>query len=451
MIKTKAGLLGGILAIALGGSAMSTAALAQSAADLGKSLTPLGAEKAGNKDGTIPEWTGGLTAPPAGYKPGMHYIDPFAADKPLFTIDASNMAQYADKLTEGHKALFKTYGQTYKMAVYPTRRSASYPKEVYDAIMANATNAKLVANGSGVEGAKVGSPFPIPKEGVQAVWNHLLRWRGLNLERTYGQANPLPDGAYTMITINEKVKFLYNSPEGARGNTSIFFLQEVTAPARLAGEVLLVHESMNQLAEPRNAWTYNPGQRRVRRAPNVAYDNPGTAADGLRTSDQLDLYNGSPDRYNWKLVGKKEMYVPYNAYKMVAKGTRDADIIKPKHINQELARYELHRVWVVEGELKPGTSHIYAKRRFYLDEDSWLIVAADQYDARGQLWRVSEYHGLNYYELPTYSGAFETHYDLQSGRYTVSGFIGEGPPYDNQVKFTENDFSPDGLRRAGVR
>ena len=64
------------------------------------------------------------------------------------------------------------------------------------------------------------------------------------------------------------------------------------APARLAGEVLLVQETLDQSIENRRAWVYNPGQRRVRRAPNVAFDNPGTNSDNLRTSDQFDMYNG---------------------------------------------------------------------------------------------------------------------------------------------------------------
>ncbi|MDG3440829.1 MULTISPECIES: DUF1329 domain-containing protein [Nitrospirillum] len=440
-------LVGGAFAVFLGG--MAGVAMAQSAADLGKTLTPNGAEKAGNKDGTIPEWTGGITAPPAGYKAGGVYVDPYASDKPLFTITGQNMAQYADKLPEGLKALLKQYPD-YKMNVYPTHRSASLPKSVYDETLANATRAKLVDDGNGVEGAKVGVPFPVPKTGVEVVWNHILRWKGKQLERSYGAANPQADGSYTMININEKSKFLY-SDTGPEGQTSLYFQQEVTAPARLAGEILLVHETMDQVKEPRNAWTYNPGQRRVRRAPNVAYDNPGTASDGLRTSDQLDVFNGSPDRYEWKLVGKKEMYVPYNAYQLQSDKLTYDQLIKAKHINQDYARYELHRVWVVEGKLKSGTSHIYPRRTFYVDEDSWGILVADQYDSRDQLWRVTEAHGINFYDVQTFWAGLFAVYDLQSGRYTASGFTNQEKPYNFNVNLTAADFSPDSLRRSGVR
>lgn len=445
MFRMKSALLGGVVALAF-----SLPALAQTAADLGKTLTPMGAIKAGNADGTIPEWTGGITKPPANWQPGTIEVDPFPEDKVKFTITAANMAQYEDKLPDGLKALLKRY-PTYKMNVYPTRRSASYPDRIYKETIANATRAKLVDGGNGVEGAKEGVPFPVPKEGVEPVWNHLLRYRGEATERVVGQANPQTDGSYTLITLKEQVKYLYQAPGGAPANTSLYFLQEVTSPARLAGEILLVHETINQVKEPRSAWTYNPGQRRVRRAPNVAYDNPGTASDGLRTTDNFDIYSGAPDRYDWKLIGKKEMYVPYNSYKLHSKDTKYDDIIKPGHINQDLARYELHRVWVVEATLKQGTSHIYAKRRFYIDEDTWQIVVADHLDARGEMWRVAESHGVNYYSMPTYWSTLDALYDLQSGRYTALGLDNQEAPYKFDSKFTDADFSPDSLRRAGVR
>ena len=445
MFRMKSALLGGAIALAF-----SLPALAQTAADLGKTLTPMGAVKAGNADGTIPEWTGGITKPPANWQPGTIEVDPFPDDKVKFTITAANMAQYEDKLPEGLKALLKRY-PTYKMNVYPTRRSASYPDRIYKETIANGSRAKLVDGGNGVEGAKEGVPFPIPKEGVEAVWNHLLRYRGEATERNVGQVNPQTDGSYTLIMLSEKVKYLYQAPGGAPGNTSLYFLQEVTSPARLAGEILLVHETINQVKEPRSAWTYNPGQRRVRRAPNVAYDNPGTASDGLRTTDNFDIYSGAPDRYDWKLIGKKEMYVPYNSYKLHSKDTKYNDIVKPGHINQDLARYELHRVWVVEATLKQGTSHIYAKRRFYIDEDSWQILVADHLDARGEMWRVAESHPVNYYSMPTFWSTLDALYDLQSGRYTAIGLDNQEAPYKFEVKYSEADFSPDSLRRAGVR
>ena len=429
-------------------------ATAQSAADLGKSLTPLGAEKAGNAAGTIPAWEGGITQPPAGYKSGDHHPDPFADDKPSATINAANAEQYADNLTEGHKALLARYASTYKMPVYPTRRSASAPQDIYDATKANVASAKLADGGNGVSGASRGAPFPRPKTGQEVIWNHLLRYRGLGGLRTVGQVAPTRSGNYTLVQLEEKFLWNYHQLGAATesvGNVMAYFEQKVTAPARLAGTILMVHETLDQVKESRRAWVYNTGQRRVRRAPQVAYDNPGTASDGMRTSDQLDMFNGGIDRYDWKLVGKREVYVPYNSYKLHSDSLKVADIVTPMHINQEHSRYELHRVWVVEATLKDGKRHIYAKRRFYVDEDSWGVLVVDQYDNRGRLWRVSEGHGINYYDILSFWTTLEVHMDLLSGRYLAHGLDNENDMYDFSYESKSADYTPAALRRRGRR
>lgn len=436
----------------------SLAAAAISEADvarLGKDLTPLGAEKAANADGSIPEWTGGITTPPAGYKPGDHHPDPFANDQPLFTLTAVNLPDHLTKVTSGHAAILKTYPD-FKLIVYPSHRSASNPQAVYDATRKNATTAALVSDGNGISGSVVGVPFPLPKNGLEVIWNFLTRYRGVAAARHIDQAAVERGGGYQLVKLDDEFLFNYARPditakELEDSNTLIFFKQSVVAPARLAGTILLAHETVNQVKEPRRAWVYNPGRRRVTRAPNVAYDNPGTAADGQRTSDQFDMFNGAPDRYDWTLVGKKEMIVPYNSYRLHSDKVKNSDILKPHHINQDLARYELHRVWVVDGKVKPGTSHLYARRTFYIDEDSWQILVADQYDSHGQVWRVSEAHCINYYDAQVYWSTLEVHTDLQNGRYLAIGLDNENATYDFSIKRTPADYTPESLRRDGVR
>ncbi len=451
-MRAKNSLVVGALALALAG--LGTAQLAPSdVARLGNDLTPMGGEKAGNADGSIPAWDGGITKPPAGYKPGMRHIDPFAADAVKFTITAANMDQYAAKLTEGHKAVLKAY-PSYKMNVYPTRRSASAPQRIYDATKKTAATAKLGPNGNAVENSVIGIPFPVPKEGLHPIWNHLLRYRGEAARRQFVQAAPTRGGQYTLVEFEEDFYSPYSqktATEASVKNRILLFRQKVQAPARLAGGILLVHETLNQIKQPRDAWVYNPGQRRVRRAPNVAYDNPGTASDGMRTSDNLDMFNGGVDRYDWKLVGKKEMYVPYNSYKLHSGKLKYKDILTPLHVNPEHLRYELHRVWVVDATLKEGARHIYKRRTFYVDEDSWQILAVDQYDNRDQLWRLSEGFALNYYEVPLTWVTAEVHTDLQAGRYLAYGLSNETVPFDFSAKIVEADFAPDALRREGVR
>lgn len=425
------------------------------AAKLGASLTPFGAEKAGNADGTIPEWTGGLAANAGTVDSRGFLSNPFAGEKPLFTITAQNADEYKDKLTPGQLAMFKRYPETYRMPVYTTHRSVNMPAEVVEAAKANALNTTMVQNGNGVEKFNVANAFPVPKTGLEVIWNHITRYRGGSVKRHVTQATPQTNGSYSLVYFEDEFVFpnkLKDFDASKPSNILFYFKQKVTAPSRLAGNVLLVHETLDQIKEPRMAWLYNAGQRRVRRAPQVSYDGPGTAADGLRTSDNLDMYNGAPDRYEWKLNGKKEVYISYNNYELDSPKLKYDDIIKAGHINQDLTRYELHRVWHVTATLKSGERHIYAKRDFFIDEDSWQAAAIDHYDGRGNLWRVAEAHALQYYnkQVPWYS--LEALYDLQSGRYLALGMKNEEKQaYEFGFISTSGDFTPSALRQAGVR
>ena len=425
----------------------------------GTPLTPVGAERAGNKDGTIPEWKGGITTPPAGYKVGMHHPDPFASDKPLLEITAKNYKEQGDKLSAGQIAMFEKY-PNWKMVVYPTRRSASFPARTYEMTIKNAATGELVDDGEGVANVAEGFPFPIldadpAKAGMEAIWNHKLKYKGVSFARWNNQVTPTSGGQYVLERFREEGLGLYYKQGNTLkdiNNILLYFFEDVVSPPRLAGQVLLVHETLDSKTEPRQAWVYNPGQRRVRRAPNVAFDNPGTNSDNLRTSDQFDIYNGSPERYEWTLVGKKEMLVPYNSYKLHSNTLKYTDILKKNHINPDLARFELHRVWVVDSKLKPGQSHLYTRRTLYVDEDSWHILAVDCYDSRGQLFRVQEGHVINYYDVPALWTALETVYDLTNGRYLALGLDNEEPrSRDFSQKRTVADYQPSALQRRGVR
>ncbi len=420
----------------------------------GTELTPIGAQRAGNEEGTIPAWEGGITSPPAGYSQGDHHADPFASDSVLLTINASNYREHQDKLAPGSIAMFERYPDTYRMPVYTSRRSASFPTRVYEKTIENASSGNLTPNGEGVIEVAEGIPFPIPKNGPHLIWNHKMKFRGVGIKRYNNQVAPTARGRYTLIRLEEQLLGLYyqegNTVEDI-DNVLLYFMQEVVAPARLAGNSLLVHETLNQVDQLRQAWIYNPGQRRVRRAPNVAYDNPGTASDGLRTNDMSDMFNGALDRYNWELKGKQEMYIPYNSYKAHAGGIDLDDLVTPGHLNPDFMRYELHRVWVVEATLKDGTRHINPRRRFYLDEDSYQIMYVEHFDARDDLWRFSEAHSINYYDVPTFWSTIEVHHDLQSGRYLANGLDNNDPMYDFEYDIEPKDYTPQSLRKRGRR
>ncbi|MCD6270075.1 MAG: DUF1329 domain-containing protein, partial [Deltaproteobacteria bacterium] len=274
-------------------------------------------------------------------------------------------------------------------------------------------------------------------------------------DRTCVFAPVTRSGGYNLGKVRTETRFQYSLPgmtEEKMDNIILFVKQSVLGPPRIAGTIILVHDTLNLSAETRKSWVYNPGQRRVRRAPQLAFDTPDTGSEGIRTVDDYDMFNGSPERYEWKLVGKKEIYIPYNNYLLHSDTLKYKDIIQPLHLNPDYLRYELHRVWVVEANLKDGTRHLYKKRVFYIDEDSWSIVATDKYDKYNQLWRFAEGFMINYYDVPCTWLTAEVHYDLHTGRYLFNLL-------DNEEKSTFifdrekpiKDFSTSALRRAGRR
>lgn len=307
-----------VMALSLLAAHVMAAVSPEEAAKLGTSLTPVGAEKAGNADGSIPAWTGGIPKNAGAVDSKGFLADPFANEKPLFVITAATVDKYKAKLSDGQVAMFKRYPETYKIPVYPTHRTVNLPPDIYESIKRSALNVHAINNGNGLENFTGNRyyAFPIPKNGVEVLWNHITRYHGGNLKRIITQATPQTNGSYTPIRFEEEVAVPQAIPDidpAKAANVLSFFKQSVTAPARLAGNVLLVHETLDQVKEPRLAWIYNAGQRRVRRAPQVSYDGPGTASDGLRTTDNFDMFSGAPDRYDWKLVGKKRCTSPTTA------------------------------------------------------------------------------------------------------------------------------------------
>jgi hypothetical protein len=417
----------------------------------GPLLTPIGAERAGNAAGTIPAWKGGITAPPADYVPGEQHIDPWAEDRALYTITAGNMADYADRLSPGQQALLQAHPDSWRMQIYPTRRSASYPEWVYQAVEDNARTATVLREGKGgVAGANVSSPFPVPASGVEAVWNHNLRWRGIRIHRSFGQAAVTRQGRYTVTLALQDFAFPYAArPDDELRekfpNLLLAIKGKVIQPGLLSGDGTLVLEPIDQTDAPRKSWSYSRNLRRILRAPYIANAFPAANTDNLRTVDEFDMFNGSPEQYDWQLKGKQELYIPYNAYRIHAQDLAVDDIVGKSHINPAHARYELHRVWVVEGTLKPGVKHIYGRRVFYIDEDSWQIAVADNYDLEGNLWRTSEAHALNYYEVPVLWSTLEVYYDLVKQRYLVSGLDNGRNPYRFSDTADPREFSPNAL------
>jgi hypothetical protein len=424
------------------------------AAQLDRELTPVGAERGANASGTIPEWAGGLATPPASWHKGQIETNPFPEDTPLFVVTANNLDLYREKLSDGHIRMLEMYSGDFFMPVYQTRRTAAFPETVYEKSRANAVTAELLENGNGVRNTIMTSPFPIPDNGLEAIWNHILRYRGEEIAFRSGSATPQTDGSFNSV-VNDYEYFLVYSKEGAKLeeiDNKIFYLKtETVSPSSLAGTITLVHETLDQIRSPRLAWRYDSGSRRLRRSPNLAYETDLPNSSSLRSVDQKDMYNGAPNQYDWVLKGKRELYVPYNAYLLHDESVKPSDVIRAGHINQSLARYELHRVWVVEAKRRTGIGHIYDRRVFYIDEDSWQILASDEYDGNGNLWRVSEAHNISYYSEPVFWTTMEMTYDLKSKRYYIDGLDNNYPAYDFNPGFRSSEFTASAARRAARR
>ncbi|MGJ7509839.1 DUF1329 domain-containing protein [Variovorax sp. GT1P44] len=449
-MKLTYSLIAGVVA-ATASLAAQAAITADEAKTLGTTLTPVGAEKAGNKDGTIPAYDGGLKTAPAGFKAGDGVRpDPYANEKPRLVIDAKNMAQYADKLTDGTKALLEKY-PSFRVDVYPTHRTVAFPKFVTDNTAANAVQAKTTNDGRSIEGAHAGFPFPIPKNGYEAMWNHLVRFNGQSYEAKYRNLNVDAGGHPALATEGLSVQdFPFWDPSKATADTYWRIKLTYTGPARRAGEALMIVDPLDIGNKDRRAWMYLPGQRRVKVAPDLSFDTPNPGTAGATTFDDTFIFNGSMDRFDFKLLGKKEMFVPYNDYAAVYQSKQD-DLLKPNHLNPDLVRWELHRVWAVEATLRDGKRHVYSKRTFYLDEDSWAALASDNYDARGQLYRSGFAYMTPSYDLPApYTDMFG-HYDFASRVYSLTGYIAETGGLRHTKALADREWTADSLAGSGIR
>jgi hypothetical protein len=428
----------------------------QEAQQLKTTLTPLGGEKAGNKDGTIPAWTGGMSTVPAGYWQGTRRGDPFAGEKPLFSITAQNMDKYADKLTDGTKAMLKKYPSSYRVDVYQTHRTAAAPQWVYENTFKNATRATIEERASGPTpvGAFGGIPFPIPTTGAQVMWNHQLHWRGEDWHFDVDQYLGTADGRLVLSTdgqAEQAMPYYYRDGEPAKFNGDYWLLRLVNSgPPIRAGEAIVGRENVDD--DKTQSWVYLTGQRRVRKLPNPCCDTPTPATAGVMSFDELEVFSGRMDRFDWKLVGKKEMYIPYNDNKIL-QPTKDATVLMPHHLNPDYVRWELHRVWVVEATLKAGHRHQAVRNMYYIDEDSWQAVLGDRWDSKGQLWKTLWALPMDLPDLPAVSDLNFGFYDMTSGAwYSANMYNQKSEQYKIESKhWPDQTFTGDALAGEGIR
>lgn len=413
-------------------------------------LTPLGAELKGNTAGTIPAWTGGLEQrdlknPEAGYQ------DPFADDRPSLVITADNLSEHARHLSPAQQAMLKRYPQSFRMPVYPTRRSAAYPEAVYEAVARNAETADLEGS-DGLSGAATGPAFPQPKTGAEAIWNHKTRYATSGVRFHPNAAMVRESGRRTLFGASMEISNHYArqgaDPENL-DNTLSRFIHQQHSPLQLAGITLLGHERINPEISGSEYRLYVPGQSRIFHIDQdeAGYDTSSSGTGNMLTADQVNGFSGPLDRYDWELVGKRELYIPYNAYRLEDKSLALDDILQPRHLPPELLRYELHRVWVVEARVRQGQTHRYARRTFYLDEDSWSIALVDVYDADGELLQLQESHLFTAYDVPLVTTAMGVVYPFDDSRYVALNTDNEAPVIRFYAPPDDSELTPAALEQ----
>ncbi len=439
---------------ALAGSSLAAAAAirparAQSAALdptlLTSTLTPMGAERAGNADGSIPAWTGGVVSPPIPVDQ-PRAVRLFEDEAPLYTVDASNMAQYQNLLTPATQLQMTKFGLRIK--VYPTHRTSAAPQYVYDNTAKNVTSAQFDPRGGrfGFTGAYGGAPFPIINTaeplvgGAQLIWNHLTNWRGYTAHGLFNAGCVVIDGKLDLVSGAMVRSFLpYYDPNGS-AETFDGYLSKAhyysLAPTQVQGQENIVWHSANVNVHPDIVWQLLNGQGRVRKAPDEAYDTPNPNSNGIANIDESSCFFGNPSQYNWTYIAKQEMLVPYNCNAM---GFHSAqELLQPHSPNPDIVRWEKHRVWVVEANLAPGNHNVNAKRRFYIDEDSWLALLGEGYDAEGNMVKAYANYNNCTPSVPGTIAQGTIILDLLSGNYAYNGSVNYGAYADS----TFNELMP---------
>lgn len=440
------------LMLALGAIPVMAAAAPPAASALdGPQYTCIGSERAGSAGG-VAAYSGKYTTSwpgvaAEGYDPG-----PYAAEKPLFVITAQNAAQYAAKLTDGQKALLQHDPQAFRMPVYPSHRDFRIPERVCAIVKDNAGTAQVRGDGLATVQALGGIPFPFPQNGLEAIFNTQRRageWTG---SVVYDNADVYANGSIAWGRTRLKILVPANDPRlkaplrSPPETVSAYFYYETILPQRDKGIISVGNVVADFRDGQVNAWAYNPGLRRAKQVMDVGSDYAVPPA-GMHTVDDESLFNGTPQHYSWKLLGKKELYMPYDNFRINDPAVKYSELLKPGSIDPDYQRYELHRVWVVEGDLKPGERHVYSRRVLYIDEDTWAPLWSEGYDLRGLLWRTSF---ADYFYSPA-SQAFErgviVYHDLSSGAYEAQYLVNETRQWwrFNADSYSLNMFSQNAL------
>jgi hypothetical protein len=192
--------------------------------------------------------------------------------------------------------------------------------------------------------------------------------------------------------------------------------------------------------------------RRVKLSPNLMYDTPNPHTGGSSAMDESQLFHGPLDYYDFNLLGKREVFIPYNNFRINDSSLCPVDKkLQRHHLHPDCVRWELHRVWVVQGTLKRGKRHMAPKRMFYFDEDAPGAGVADSYDYSGQVSRSAISLSYPMYEAKGIASDSYTVYDFLTGSYALIGDSADtGGTYISKPR-PLRFFSPEAMAADSVR
>lgn len=427
---------------------------------LGNDLTPVGATLKGNGV-DIPDWTGSMRDLPEALAfrgSSRRYIDPYVQDPVLYTVTESSSIRYQKYLTDGLKAMLALYPQTFKIPVYPTRRNARYNAKFEKRTLWNSKNTLLKEGNAGISQYTGAIPFPIPKNGQEVMWNARLAHPNASLNGVLDTIAVYPNGTQHRFRERMVSEYPYANENNKVGLTekdigafAALVHVAIEEPRTEKGNMTMVQEPLYDVEDARQAWVYMQGIRRVRRLPSLGFDAP-YGPGGIMTIDDLLGFNGSMERFTWKLIGKEEKIIPFHNYHFDSPDVGYGRLLRRSHVNPDFMRYEKHRVWVVEANLKENRRHIYQKRRFYIAEDSWQIVLTESYDRNGRLWKVGVLNSVYDFDVQGYVTRVQMHHDLLSKSYVATRLFNETSPPNLKAKPQGLDyFQPANLRKEGTR
>ena len=329
-----------------------------------------------------------------------------------FRVDKSNADKYKDMMPAGLYQLIKEWG--YSANVYDTVNDFSFPKEYQEMTEKNKGKARINKRG-GIENYAGGLPFPEPKTAAEIMWDYEYKYLGddfyyvgdVSIMATTGRERKLGLN-YARLAYESRIKLDPKPSIPDPNHIEIKEISRFTYPEDIAGMALLTARYQDP-SKGDDGWMYIPTIRRVRR---ISVAQRGDSSGGMDfTWDDYRGFSGKVSDYTWKLVGKKEMIVPFHAPTHNPK--RKGIMFNPDDV-----RYELRTVWIVDG-VNVDKSYVYSKRRSYVDTHSYDVIAADLWDRKNVLWKyidISNSADLTNHISYTVFGAS---YDLIAQRCTL--------------------------------